>query len=422
MCDHREGLFLCRFFNLKPFKMKNTKIKQQFSENFKNIPKSFIREILNVAGSEQMISFAGGLPNPSFFPVEALKDAACEVFDNKGDELLQYSGSRGYLPLRKWIANRYNNKYGLSINPDNVIITSGSQQAIDVMGKMFVSPGDGVLVEKPTYLGGIQALSAYSPRLHEVELKKDGPYISQAADIFETGTIKIMYGIPNYQNPSGISYSESRRQQMATLLEYHNVLMLEDDPYNEICFDEKCLPPVYSFAPGQVFWTGSFSKMIAPGLRLGWVIVPKGMAGYFERAKQATDLHSGNLSQYVIHQYLTNNDIDSHLGLIRGAYKRQCELMQKLLKEYMPAEVRFTKPGGGMFLWLNLPGGVDAAELVNRTMKRNVVFVPGSSFFVSSNGQANVRMNFSNASSAKMEEGIRVIAAELKEMIQRVKV
>lgn len=402
--------------------MKNRKIEQQFSENFKNIPKSFIREILNVAGSGQMISFAGGLPNPGFFPVEALSDAACEVFDNKGDELLQYSGSRGYLPLREWIASRYNNKYGLSIKAENVIITNGSQQAIDVMGKMFVNPGDGVLVEKPTYLGGIQALSAYSPNFYEVELKKEGPDITQVATVFEMNAIKMMYGIPNFQNPSGISYSESYRKQMATLLEHHNVLMLEDDPYNEICFDGKCLPPVYSFAPGQVFWTGSFSKMIAPGLRLGWVIVPDGMADFFERAKQSTDLHSGNLSQYVIYQYLTNNDIDEHLELVRGAYKQQCELMQELLKEYMPAGVRFTKPGGGMFLWLNLPEGIDAAELVNRTMKKGVVFVPGSSFFVSLNGQSNVRMNFSNASSDKMEEGIRVIAAELKELIKRVKV
>ncbi|MCF8362989.1 MAG: PLP-dependent aminotransferase family protein [Prolixibacteraceae bacterium] len=402
--------------------MKNTKIKQQFSENFKSIPKSFIREILNVARSEKMISFAGGLPNPDFFPVEALKNSTCKVFEDKGNELLQYSGSRGYLPLREWIANRYNNKYGLSINTENVIITSGSQQAIDVMGKMFVSPGDGVLVEKPTYLGGIQALSAYSPKFYEVDLKEEGPDISQAENILDGNSIKLMYAIPNFQNPSGITYSEESRKQMATLLEHHNILMLEDDPYNEICFDKECLPPVYAYAPEQVFWTGSFSKMIAPGLRLGWVVVPDGMAEFFERAKQSTDLHSNNLSQYVIYRYLLNNDIDKHLEVIRKAYKRQCLQMQKLLEKYMPAGVQFTKPGGGMFLWLTLPEEIDAMELVKRTMKKDVVFVPGSSFYVSSSGKSNVRMNFSNASEVNMEKGIQIIASELKEMQHGVKV
>ncbi|MDA3879567.1 MAG: PLP-dependent aminotransferase family protein [Prolixibacteraceae bacterium] len=400
--------------------MKHTKINEKFSENFKNIPKSFIREILNIAGSEKMISFAGGLPNPDFFPVEALKKSALEAFDTNGVEMLQYAGTRGYLPLRQWIADRYNKKYRLSVKAKNIIITNGSQQAIDVLSKMFVNPGDGVLVEKPTYLGGIQALSAYSPRFYETKLEKDGPDIIETGRVFDQNDVKLMYAIPNFQNPSGITYSEEKRKQIAALLEYHNVLMLEDDPYNEICFDENCEMPVYAYAPKHVFWTGSFSKMIAPGLRMGWVVIPDGYAEYFERAKQSVDLHSNNLSQYVVYQYLTNNYIDRHLIIIRKAYARQCTFMQQLIEKYLPHDVQFTKPRGGMFLWLKLPDRIDACKLVERTLKQNVVFVPGVSFYVSPNGKSNVRMNFSNASEKKMEEGIRIIASELKEMLQRV--
>lgn len=399
--------------------MKQANNHEKFSENFKQIPKSFIREILNVAGSDKMISFAGGLPNPDYFPIEALKHSAGVVFQNNGVEMLQYAGSRGYLPLRQWIANRYNKKYQLSIQAENIIITNGSQQAIDVIGKMFVNCGDDVLVEKPTYLGGIQALSAYRPRFLETCLNSDGPDIVETGRIFEENDVKLMYAIPNFQNPSGITYSEEKRIKLASLLNNHKVLMLEDDPYNEICFDQKCAKPVYAYASEQVFWTGSFSKMVAPGLRMGWVVIPDGLSAYFERAKQSVDLQSNNLSQHIIYHFLVNNDIDQHLKTIRNAYARQCALMQQLIERYMPHNVHYTKPRGGMFLWLKLPYKIDAYELVERTMKQNVVFVPGSSFFVSANGQSNIRMNFSNASDDKMEEGIRIMASELKTMIHQ---
>lgn len=385
---------------------------QKFSENFKQVPHSFIREILNVAGRENMISFAGGLPNPDYFPIEALQQSASEVFRQYGKEVLQYAGSQGYLPLREWIAQRYSHKYDVNIKVENVVITSGSQQTIDVVGKMLINRGDGVIIEKPSYLGGIQALSAYSPEFLPVDLEPDGPNLSQVEAHLLNHVPKFMYSIPNFQNPSGVCYSKQKREGLADLLKTYNLLLLEDDPYNEIRFEGKDEYPIFSKAPEQVFWSGSFSKMVAPGLRMGWVVVPDGLASDFVRAKQASDLHSNNLSQFILHHFLSHNSIDEHLQTVRAAYKKQRNCMVDALSRYLP-QVNFEMPQGGMFLWLTLPEHIDSEELIVRTMKRKVVFVPGRSFFTTQTGQRHVRMNFSNACEMEIEKGIKVISEEI---------
>jgi 2-aminoadipate transaminase len=396
--------------------MKN-QFNTKFSGNFNNIPKSFIREILEVATQNEMISFAGGLPNPAFFPVKELEQSAIEVLRNQGTSVLQYAGSQGYLPLREWIANRYSRKYQMHIKPENVVITNGSQQTIDVVAKMFLNKGDGVIVEKPTYLGGIQALSAYLPQFLSVDLREDGPDLKQVEEHCLNNCPKFMYAIPNFQNPSGLCYSKQKREKLALLLKEYNLLFLEDDPYNEIRFDGDDLKPLFSYVPDQVFWTGSFSKMVAPGLRMGWVVLPDGLAPHFIKAKQSTDLHSNNLTQYMLYHYLTHNNIDEHLCKIRNGYKQQCGSMKEMIAKYFPKNVKATSPQGGMFLWLTLPDEIDSEVLIGDCLKKGVAFVPGRSFFTSGKGNQHIRMNFTNSSFENMEKGIRIMANELAKYI-----
>lgn len=395
--------------------MKN-KHEQKFSTNFNQIPKSFIREILDIADQRDMISFAGGLPNPDYFPVEALEVSAVAVFREYGKQMLQYAGSQGYLPLRQWIADRYSKKYNMHIKTENIVITNGSQQTIDIVSKLFINKGDGVIIEKPSYLGGIQALSAYSPTFLKVELEFDGPNTKQIELNCINHHPKFMYSIPNFQNPSGICYSPKKRRIIAQLAKEYNLIILEDDPYNEIRFNGEDLKPMFCEIPDQVFWTGSFSKMVAPGLRMGWVIVPDGMAPYFVRAKQSTDLHSNNLSQYILHHYLTHNNIDNHLKKIRIAYKKQCYFMQEMIQKYLPANVKFTRPDGGMFIWLTLPLGLSSEELINKCLKQGLAFVPGKSFFTTNEGEQNIRMNFSNSNYENIEKGLIIMAKEINKL------
>jgi 2-aminoadipate transaminase len=394
--------------------MKNL-FEKKFSENYMNIPPSFIREILTVADQPNMISFAGGLPNPHCFPIQELIESAGQVLTHKGTEVLQYAGSQGLLSLREWISFRYNQKYGLKIDPENIVITNGSQQTLDVTAKMFIEKGDGILVEKPTYLGGIQAMSGYLPRFLPVSLSESGPDLEQIEEYCWNEKPKFMYSIPNFQNPSGVCYDYEHREKLATLLEKYDLLLLEDDPYNEIRFEGNDLPPVVAMAPNHVLWTGSFSKMVAPGLRLGWVVLPDGMANHFIKAKQSTDLHSNNLSQYLLQYFFTHYDIDDHLCRTHAAYKIQCDAMKEMISKYFPDEIRMTNPQGGMFLWLTLPDWLNSEEMIGDCIKRGVAFVPGRSFFTNGEGEQHIRMNFSNSDPETIERGIKIMAGVINE-------
>ena len=394
-------------------------IESKFSGNFKNIPKSFIREILAVADQRQMISFAGGLPNPTLFPKKELAESAHHVLTHQGESLLQYAGSQGYSLLCKWIAERYNTKYGLDIDPANIVITNGSQQTADIVSKMLVDKGDGVIVESPTYLGAIQAMSGYQPQFLNVDLHEDGPDLEQIENHCWSHNPKFMYSIPNFQNPSGICSNLQKRIQLAEILKKYNLYLLEDDPYNEIRFEGEDLPPVYRFAPKNVFWTGSFSKMVAPGLRLGWVVLPDGVAPHFIKAKQSTDLHSNNLSQYMLYHYFTHNNIDEHLAKIRVAYKQQCDSMKEMIRKYLPREVGMTSPQGGMFLWLTLPNMMSSEDLIGSCIEKGVAFVLGRSFFTSGGGEQYIRMNFSNSNPETIEKGIKIMGEEISASIKK---
>lgn len=397
--------------------MENQFLEEKLSGQYRNIPASFVRNILNVAGNREFISFAGGLPNPEFFPVDDLAESARVVLEQSSRSILQYAGSLGYYLLREWIATRYSKKYSMDITPEQVVITNGSQQAIDIMAKLFINRGDGVILEKPSYLGAIQALSAYQPSFREVELEADGANLAEVESLFLNEDIKLMYAVPNAQNPSGISYSDEKRKDLALLLRKYNQFFLEDDPYNEICFDGEFPDPVKKYAPDHVAWTGSFSKMVAPGLRNGWVVLPQELVSHFDKAKQSTDLNPNNLTQYILHHYLTHYDLDEHLRQIRKAYSAQCRIMVEVIRRYLPEEVSATSPSGGMFIWLTLPDSVSSDRLIGRAMEKGVIFVPGASFYVSGQGGRHVRMNFTNCGFADIEKGVRIIGEEMRKMM-----
>ncbi len=385
------------------------------SECCKNIPRSFIREILEVAEQPNFISFAGGLPNPAYFPLEQMHNAFLKVMENDGREALQYSGSQGFLPLREWICTRYNKMYGTAMTPRNIIITNGSQQALDMLGKMFINPGDPLMLERPSYLGAIQAFSAYLPYFHQVRLTSEGIDLDEMERVIIKTNARVLYGIPNFQNPSGISYSEETRKELAILLEWHGVVFIEDDPYNEIRFEGTPHPPVFSYLPEQVIWCGSFSKMIAPGIRTGWICAPEELMPQLLRIKQASDLQSNNLIQRVIFQFLNDNRPEDHLQKVKSVYKSQKDTMVQAIHEHFPEGSEHTNPEGGMFIWLTLPEGFDTEKLVEKSLQKKVAFVPGRSFFTAEDGKRNMRLNFSNASEEMIMEGMKLLGETIKE-------
>ncbi|OFX34969.1 MAG: hypothetical protein A2W90_06185 [Bacteroidetes bacterium GWF2_42_66] len=385
------------------------------SESCKNIPRSFIREILEIAEHPDFISFAGGLPNPAYFPLEQMNKAFQKVMENDGREALQYSGSQGFLPLREFICKRYNSLYATKMCPQNIIITNGSQQALDMLGKLFINQEDPLILEKPSYLGAIQAFSAYLPDFHQVHLTENGIDLNELEDVITKTNARILYGIPNFQNPSGISYSEETRKELAILLEWHGIIFIEDDPYNEIRFEGTPLPPVFSHLPEQVIWCGSFSKMIAPGIRTGWMCAPDELIPKLLRIKQASDLQSNNLIQRVIFRFLNDNEPEEHLQKVKSAYKKQKDTMIKAIREFFPEGSVHTNPEGGMFIWLTLPDGFDTEKVIEKSLQKKVAFVPGKSFFTAEGGSRNMRLNFSNASEEIIMEGMKRLGETIKE-------
>ncbi len=390
----------------------------RFASRMEQTPRSFIREILKVTENPEIISFGGGLPNPALFPVEALVEAARDVLSEDGRSALQYSTTEGYLPLREFIAERYRKRTGLTFSPENILITNGSQQCLDLIGKVFIDRGDPVAIEKPGYLGAIQAFSLYEPRFHEVPLLEDGPDTEVLSQVLEKYSPKLFYGIPNFQNPSGISYSDEKRHEVAEILTGHDTIFVEDDAYGELRFRGEDLPFVSSFLPEQGVITGSFSKIIAPGMRMGWIVAPPEVFAQVVTAKQASDLHSNYLTQRIIYKFLTDNDIDMHIQRIREVYRHQRDTMVKIIEETFPPCVTITRPEGGMFLWATLPEGFSTMDLFQIAIKENVAFVPGDPFFTDGGGSNAMRLNYSNSDDERIVEGITRLSKAIRRMLE----
>ncbi|MCS6808717.1 MAG: PLP-dependent aminotransferase family protein [Bacteroidota bacterium] len=388
---------------------------QLFAARMSGVPTSFIREILKTTIQPNVISFAGGLPNPSLFPVEAFREAADRVLSRGGRTALQYAPTEGYLPLREYIAARYKAVQGLDISPEEILITSGSQQGIDLLGKVLINPCDAIAIEKPGYLGAIQALSVYQPRFCPVTLTDEGVDVDELEALYDHYNVKLFSAIPNFQNPTGISYTEETRKRLAEALIGRNTIVVEDDPYGDLRFFGTRAPSLRAYFGSQCVMLGSFSKIAAPGFRLGWIVAAKPIMEKLVIAKQATDLHTNFVGQCIMYEYLANNDLDVHIQRIVAVYREQCEAMTEAIQMHFPHEAIATKPEGGMFVWITMPENFSTVQFFNKAIRHNVAFVPGTPFYVGGGGENTMRLNYSCSDVSSIREGIRRLGRLLHE-------
>jgi len=400
----------------------------RFAQRTQQMESSAIREILKVTQLPDVISFAGGLPSPDVFPIEELVQACEKVLREKGDLALQYSPTEGYLPLKEMIC-RHTARYGIKVNPGNVLITSGSQQALDLIGKIFINPGDKILVEAPTYLGAIQAWKAYGAEFIQVDMDENGMIPESMEEGLRTGP-KFIYLLPNFQNPTGITLSKKRREKIIDITNRYGVPIVEDDPYGQLRYEGEHLSPVVVMDSkergnnedgyrGNVIYMSTFSKTLAPGLRLAWVISPPEIIAKLVQAKQGADLHTATFNQIVAYEVSQGGFLDTHIKKIRELYGNRRNLMLEMIEEFFPQEVRFTRPQGGLFLWVTLPEFIHTGELLKVAVEKKVAYVPGSPFYPTGGGQNTMRLNFSNPSEEDIMEGMKRLGEVLKKEIIR---
>jgi len=384
-----------------------------------NLKASEIREILKVTERPEVISFAGGLPAPELFPVKEIKEVNRIVLDESGHKALQYTTTEGYAPLRTWIANRMNTRLGTSFDCDNILITHGSQQALDLSGKVFLDEGDVVLCESPTYLAAISAFRAYGCEFIEVPTDTDGMRMDELEELLQnTEHVKLIYFIPNFQNPTGRTWNYERRKQLAELAAKYSVVIVEDNPYGELRFEGEPLPSVKSFdQEGYVLCTGSFSKIFCPGYRIGWIAGDKDIIRKYVLVKQGTDLQCNTIAQMEIAKYLELYDIDEHISKIIETYRLRRNLAIKTMEKSFPKGITFTRPQGGLFSWVELPENINAREVLVKSLEKNVAFVPGGSFFPNGGKEHTFRINFSNMPEDRITEGLERLAEVLREFV-----
>jgi len=387
------------------------------SDRIKKTPPSFIRSILKATADPEIISFAGGLPNPISFPQEALLESMHRIVKNYGSKCFQYSLTAGLPELRQYIAERYNKKFGLNLNLENVIVTTGSQQALDLIGKVFINEGDGVILEKPSYLGAIQAFSQYQPNFYQIELTENGMNVEQLKAALHND-IKFIYAIPDFQNPTGLSYSAEIRKGIYEALKDKNVVLIEDDPYGDLRFDGERLPYIGAGKLKNSVLLGTFSKTITPGMRIGFIVSEnKEILNNISISKEASDLHSNIYTQYLIWDYLKHNDLEEHIAKIKALYKTQAAAMLNAMSTYFPEDIKYTTPHGGMFLWVTLPEGISAAGLFPKALQQKVIYVPGDPFYIGRRDVNAMRLNYTNADCQTIDEGIKRLGKLLKDAI-----
>lgn len=386
-----------------------------FAHRMAQMRPSTIREILKVTAQPEVISFAGGLPAPELFPVAEVRAAADEVLAQHGSRALQYGPSEGYPALREWIAAEVGRR-GIPAVADDVLVTNGSQQVLDLVGKLFLNPGDVVLTENPTYLAAIQAFQTFEARFVPVPTDGDGLIPEALPELIRQHRPKFLYTIPTFQNPTGITLTAARRETLARIAAEHGLLIIEDDPYGQLRYRGTEIPPIKHWdRAGQVLYASTFSKTIAPGLRLGWVVAPPEIFSRLLILKQASDLHTSSFDQLVAYTYLTRNDQAAHLARICRAYGERYTVLEGALREGMPAGFTWTQPEGGMFLWITGPEKLDALQLLQRAIARQVAFVPGRDFFPADAGRNYLRLNYSNATPERIREGVARLATLCRE-------
>ncbi|MFT3843150.1 MAG: PLP-dependent aminotransferase family protein [Myxococcaceae bacterium] len=368
---------------------------------------SAIREILKVTERPDILSFAGGLPAPELFPVEALAEAHARVFRDQGAPALQYSVTEGFGPLREWVAQRFNVR-GAHSTQDDIVITAGSQQGIDLATKVLLEPGAVVVTENPSYLAALQAFQAAEATIVPVESDDEGIRVDQLAQVLATQPVRMIYLVPTFSNPKGVTLSLTRRQALVALADAYRVPILEDDPYSELRYSGEELPPLAAMdRSGMVISLGTFSKTLAPGLRIGWMLAPKAFKQHVVVAKQSADLHSSSISQRAVIELLKAFDYQAHVDGLCAAYRPRRDAMLSAIARDFPVGTRFTRPMGGLFVWVELPEGRDAGELFQAAIAEKVAFVPGAPFYPRQPNRRTLRLNFSNRPVDAIEEGIR---------------
>jgi len=375
-----------------------------------SMPVSAVREILKVAEQPDVLSFAGGLPAPELFPVEAIAAAHAEVLASAGGAALQYSTTEGYGPLRDWIAGHLQRR-GIAARADELLVTSGSQQGIDLVARIFLDPGDVVLVENPTYLAAIQAFAAYEVQLVAVPSDDGGMQVEHLPALIAAHRPKLIYLVPSFQNPRGTTLSQDRRARLAEIAAAHRVVVLEDDPYGELSFAGPAPRPVAAHGLGNILYLSTFSKTLAPGLRIGWIWGDAALIRKATIAKQAADLQTATLSQRATVALLRTFDYAGHVAHICGVYRERCQTMLDALAAHLPAGCRWVAPQGGMFVWLQLPGGLRADAVFPAAVARKVAFVPGQAFFIADLRHDFIRLNYSNRPPALITEGMQRLGA-----------
>ncbi|MBZ0090429.1 MAG: PLP-dependent aminotransferase family protein [Thermoanaerobaculia bacterium] len=380
---------------------------------------SAIRELLKLTARPDVISFGGGLPAPEAFPRAEIAEAAARVLERDGSEALQYGPTEGYLPLRELIV-RHMGRYGIKVTPANVLITCGSQQALDLVGKLLIDAGDRVLVEDPTYLGAIQAFTAYQPQFLTVPLDDDGLDVDHLEQQLRAGP-KFAYVLPNFHNPAGVTLSLERRKRLVDLASHYGVPLLEDDPYGQLRYEGDHLPPLVVLDSelhegnggsrpfrGDVMYLGTMSKTLAPGLRIGWVVAPEEVIGRLVQLKQGADLHTGTFNQMVAWETARGGFLDQHVRRLRELYRARRDAMLSAIERHFPPGCSWTRPQGGLFLWARLPEGMDSAKVLEVALREEkVAFVPGNAFHSRGGGANTMRLNFSYAPTDVAEEGMK---------------
>ncbi|MGA2503543.1 MAG: PLP-dependent aminotransferase family protein [Anaerolineales bacterium] len=397
----------------------------RYANRTQRMGSSVIRELLKLTEQPDIISFGGGLPAPEVFPIKQFQAACNYVLENEGPQSLQYSTTEGYRPLREMIA-RHTGRYSVEITPDNILITSGSQQALDFLGRVFINQGDHIVVESPTYVGALQAWNAYGAQYIAVPSDENGMVVDKLEEALRIGP-KFIYVLPNFQNPSGTTLSRERRKKLVELADQYGVPIVEDDPYGQLRFEGEHLPSLVwldsqfrgddGCYTGNVIYLSTFSKLLAPGIRLAWVIAPEQVIRKLVQSKQAADLNTAAFNQMVAYEVGKGGFLDEHVKYIRQVYKERRDVMLETMEEIFPHEVRWTKPEGGMFLWGIMPEWMDAAEVFKIAIQRKVAFVPGASFHPNGGGDNTMRINFSYSNPDLIREGMTRLGTLLKELV-----
>lgn len=387
-----------------------------FADRMDGMKVSDVRELLKLTTRPEIISFAGGLPAPELFPVEEVKAATDAVMDEQGRAALQYGPTEGYLPLREKIVQRMKDKNAIHTTSDNIILTAGSQQGLDYVAKLFINPGDVIIMESPSYLGAINAFNAYQPKFVEVPTDDEGMIMEELERILaSTENVKMIYVIPDFQNPSGRTWPLERRKKFMEIINRYGVPAIEDNPYGELRFKGEYQPALKSMdTEGMIIYMGTFSKILAPGYRIGWTCANDEIIEKLNLIAQAAALQTSTIAPMIITKYMDMFDLDEHVEKIRAVYKHRCELMINTMKETFPPEAKFTDPDGGLFTWVELPDYINTRELAAKALDMGVAFVPGSGFYPYGDNNHCMRLNYSCMPDERILEGVKRLAEVIK--------